>query len=68
MKFTVPIKQHYLDDGSQTDQHFLDVAQKLVDLMNESPYSNKQHDWKSWLNECGQILRYRMLKHLIDDE
>lgn len=62
-----PIKRYYLDDGTQSDKHYLDVAQRLVDSILEHPYSSKQHQWREWLNECGEILRYRMFKNQNED-
>lgn len=58
-----PVKRYYLDDGSMPDSHFLEVAERLVKSIKENPYSPKQQQWKDWLNECGEIMRFRHIGH-----
>lgn len=67
MKFK-PVKRHPMDDGSQPTSHFLEVSQKLVDLIRQHPNSSKQQFWRDLLDECGEILRFRLLKHTVDKD
>ena len=57
-----------MDDGTMSDQHFLDISERLVELIRQHPNSNKQRSWRDMLDECGEILRYRILKDRITNE
>lgn len=59
-----PVKRYYLDDGSMPDEHFLAIAERLVESIRAHPYSTKQQQWHDWLSECGEIMRFRHLGHI----
>jgi len=56
-----PLKKPYWDGGTLPDSYFLDLASKMVDRIRKNPNSQQQKMWKNILNECGDVMRYRML-------